>query len=378
MAVYLARLCTAIHPNPSPHPLAPPPISQIQIVVDHVRGYALQRSSTSIASHHHTFQKELGSFEVCLSSTQTTWTVGMYTKAVLGRGSSSIKAGDIVQLSDKEHDGIISMTKMCKCASGEDLTLSGDKPAVHQAYLNMGIDDDGGYRQESLSYWQVYSFGNPSFGGALTYNEHIALRHLASGRYLALRGGRTPGEMTEPVFEDRFDPEDHDLAFSFRPGLHFAGEAEVDSDSVLRLCHEASGSFLTTLQEPVQALDAQTYVQLRAKGDKVEDDDLKDRMRVAFRTKDKFTYEDVIVIRKVAEGDVDDFAFVNGLRPFIDLAVLVTSPAVVATYPSVLPTGKAKANGGDLTYTNGGRDIIGQYPLEKKPNANYPALCARV
>ena len=98
---------------------------QIQIIVDHIRGHALQRSANPIRNDNFTFEKELGSYEICLSSTQTTWTIGMYTKAAKDAGSNSVKAGDIVQLADKEHGGIISMTEMCKCSSGQKLTGSG-------------------------------------------------------------------------------------------------------------------------------------------------------------------------------------------------------------------------------------------------------------
>ena len=134
----------------------------------------------------------------------------MYTKANVGAASTSINAGDIVQLSDKENEGIFSMTEMCNVTSGESLH-AGPKPE-HRGYFNKGIDADGGYRQEALSYWQVYSFANPSYGGAIQYKEPIALRHLVSGRYLKLDSHKVKAEggdddqQPEPSFAEVFDP----------------------------------------------------------------------------------------------------------------------------------------------------------------------------
>jgi hypothetical protein len=340
---------------------------QIQIVAEHVRGYALQRSDTPITEKFATFHKELGSFEVCLTSAQTTWTIGMYTKAhPADIVESSIKAGDIVQLSDKEMGGIISMAEMCAVDIKEKRPLSElpVAPKKHQGYLNKGIDDDGGYLQESLSYWQVYRFGEISYGGPLKYHEPIVLRHLVSGRYIALRGSGTDGDI-ELKFVENFDSrqkEASDFAFFFEPGLHFAGGNEVAPDAVLRLFHEKSLSYLTTHKEPLHALDIQTYTQFRAKKEKAEEEDVAIRQKVVFQRKDKFTYEDVIVIRAVDDADIDDFALVNSLIPFLDLAIEATQPEKVATYPSErkrLGKERSKTTDEVTYYERSGKDIIG-------------------
>jgi hypothetical protein len=277
---------------------------------------------------------------------------------------SSIKAGDIVQLSDKELGGIISMAEMCTVNIKEkknlsELPLSKSKA---QGYLNRGIDDDGGYMQESLSFWQVYRFGEMSYGGALKYHEPIVLRHLVSGKFVALVG---KGDEIELDFIEQFDERDKDasdFAFFFEPGLHFAGGNEVAPDAVLRLFHEKTTSYLTTHKEPLPALDLQTYTQFRAKREKVEEEDIAIRQKVVFQRKDKFTYEDVIVIRTVQDADIDDFALVNSLMPFLDLAIEATTPEKVATFPSELERMKVKVSEQERKkgyYERGGKDIIG-------------------
>lgn len=68
-----------------------------------------------------------------------------------------------------------------------------------------------------------------------------------------------------------------------------------------------------------------------AQGD-IEDDDLETKLWCSFVS--DVSFEDVFEIRVVGEEDVDDFSYVKGLKPILNLVAQATLPENVADYPS--------------------------------------------
>lgn len=140
--------------------------------------------------------------------------------------------------------------------------------------------------------------------------------------------------------KDSLDPKnpDRDLEFMFKHGLQFGRGEHVSAEAVVRIMsvHQVFFSTMKSEENPLDFLDKATASQESAKtGENLDEDLFADKSPVGFRKQEKFTYDDVVSVSRVDEADVDDFYYVNGLLPVIDLAIRASSQAAVASLPSV-------------------------------------------
>eukprot|EP00041_Stephanoeca_diplocostata_P038566 m.1528282 g.1528282 ORF g.1528282 m.1528282 type:complete len:3000 (-) comp25237_c1_seq15:596-9595(-) len=298
-------------------------------------------------------QLELGDYEVVLSAQATAWTVDVYSSttefkkdpSLAGLQQASVlRAGGAVQLVYKEEGGILSTAELVtveKKMKEADIMKLDLSAAQQQIFVNTGTDIDGGSLQESMSYWQLYLYDYDvamSRGDVLRFDTmKVALRHMVSGKYLAVNA--TPAARksisSKHTSGSRFTPymtadsKDPNRAFRLVSMTDNAGV--VTSESFCRLQHIITKSYLHTSTRKMTALDLATAAQAKAKGD-IEESDLETKSCCSFVS--EASYEDVFEIRMVPEDDVDDFSYVKGLKPILNLVAAATLPENVADYPS--------------------------------------------
>lgn len=281
----------------------------------------------------------------------------MYTHVSLGQ-DKVLRAGDIIKLHDQEKGGLLSATMMIFLQQSDNkpgllnsLAHTAAEEATMTGFLNHGRDNDGGIKQEAMSFWQIMLFGEPTRGDVLAFEtQKVVLRHLASGKYLAVRKkeaskqalGWAPGS-DDGHFMCYFSDEATDPNAAFRISAVSQVSTLISSGAYCRLQHLLTQSYFHTSQSTLHALDVHTFVQCQSKQD-IDDDLFDEKLNINFRS--KFTFEDVFEITRVDEDDVDDFNVVFSLRPQLQLVVEATSWEVSKCLPSQAHRQQTDVTGG--------------------------------
>jgi hypothetical protein len=304
--------------------------------------------------------------EVCVTAVATTWHVqrfsGRQPQEIQAARQLFVRGGDFVQLFDKEKDGYLAADLVVPEASRNQVAehATPPRPALLPtlaAYLNCGLDEDGGVQEESKTYWQVL-FQRRCVDGSVIAGEPpqtIVLRSPILGRFLAVRpapiGGRSaasaasarPDEanLMEAFLTD--SPNDPLAAFELVP---FNKDARVRSASIFEdggycsLRNVATQTFLHTTRDPLAAVGVQTAQQER---EGVQGARARERHSFTVGFTPRPTYEDVFVIRLVHDTDCDDFNLVYSALPMLRVLRDYVQPAVLGALPSIVSAGGPKA-----------------------------------
>ena len=356
---------------------------QIKLVSEKAAGHFLSHSASRFSKAAGAAKGEgllnEGDFEVTLSAQERAWSVQVYSGQADGT-AGCLRAGDVIQLQDREKDGFLSAAAMlavdrqaaiahaaAHARDGARYTgklFSGETPAaVPTAYLNAGRDDDGGLRQESMSYWQLYLHEQHEVGVPLSYElQKVVFRHLVSGMYLAVdpqstvAGSRTASNNSFTVLLVT-DPRDPRAAFRISNVSDVT--AHIMSSTYCRLQNIMTGAYLHTSNSELEALDVHTYEQCRAKDD-IDDDIFDELLNVNFRS--QFSFEDAFEISQVSDDLLDDFNIVYGSVPLLELVAEATSAEASRALPSQIQLfGAERANKAlsqDAAWGNHGKRLI--------------------
>ena len=132
-------------------------------------------------------------------------------------------------------------------------------------YMNTGKDSDGGFLQETFSYWQVCRFMKPSDGGRLSYSSTVSLRHLVTGKYLAYgveKGGNKGSSKKRLYFADALHGDSdtvHDLEFRFRKAFAYDVGEYVQPRSIIRVTSASDNDSLHIVTTDVLAGQYSSY-----------------------------------------------------------------------------------------------------------------------
>jgi hypothetical protein len=80
-------------------------------------------------------------------------------------------------------------------------------------------------------------------------------------------------------------------------------------------------------------MDYQSYKEFQTKQDKINLQDVQERVKVTFMPKDAYSYENVVVVKRVPEDEIDDFGFVSGRCPIPSNSLLSPSPSLSPPLP---------------------------------------------
>eukprot|EP00040_Diaphanoeca_grandis_P036640 m.234491 g.234491 ORF g.234491 m.234491 type:complete len:2978 (-) comp33655_c0_seq5:398-9331(-) len=333
-------------------------------------------------------------FEVALSAQERPWSIQIYSGQKDGI-SGSLRAGDVIRLQDREKDGFISSAAMInvdrqavtdarqqrinsseksKSEYGFGFDAPPSTPAattttmmlpelfdfVHMPFLNTGKDDDGGLRQESMSYWQIYLHGQHEVGVPLTYEmQKVVLRHLVSGKYLAVDPKSTVHSPPHKSYTALLIDDHTDARAAFRMLNVSENSTYVVDKTYCRLQNIITGAYLHTSISQLDALDKHTYEQCQAKND-VDEDIFDEKSIVNFSS--QFSFQDAFEISRVEDDVLDDFNIVFGAVPLLQLVADATSSESSKTLPSQIQIfGQDKAVAAsttDAAWNNHGRRLI--------------------
>ena len=371
------------------------PGDQVVFISDAANGYSITRTRKAIGDVDDgradktiavQYEEDIGSYEVCMAAESKGWVIDAYTAAEEGT-KLKIHGGDFIQLEDRELDGHLSAGNMMTTVqSGDQSTLKGaTRDGVFAPFLNKGVDDDGGLKHESASYWQLELFHHKERGDSIEYDNHeFLLRHADTGAYLAVDGDVSTRSGSEDQFDAYLvDPQECDDAaciFSFtaiRSGTSNNLDDHVLSGVYSRLRHVATNSYFTSRNSELGMVDKELYDQLQAKDGKITATDIQllksakqDYLGIGFKREVQF--EDCLMIRRVAEADADDFAYAHGLKENLVKVVRATSPAALWSMESfarlkieaasrgiaVRPTKQDIKHGQPIFWDSGGKQVV--------------------
>lgn len=247
-----------------------------------------------------------GDYESILSAQAFPWAIKLYS-STSDVPEAALRAGDIIQMNNNELNGCLAAFSMVPIVPGktpaelvklgitrkEEMKrqLDAAKLAEHvdTVFLNRGLDDDGGLKQESTSFWQVYLYQNIQSGAPLVYeSQSVVLRHMVTGKYLAVSEPSAGSKQSEPTLVSKPSPE---CVIQIMP---VSGDADtvdhIATASFCRLYHTKTKTYIhADGREELNALDEHTLAQCIAKKD-LDDDLLEEKVSISFRS--KTTFED--------------------------------------------------------------------------------------
>ena len=364
------------------------PGDQVVFISDAANGYSITRTRKSIGDHDDErtdrtvavrFQEDIGSYEVCLAAESKGWVIDTYTAAE-SDCHLRIHGGDFIQLEDRELDGHLSAAKMITPTHSHDKTTlkAGNPEGTFAAFLNKGVDADGGLMHESASYWQIELYNHKERGDAIEYDhQEFLLRHADTGAYLAVDGNGLEVEGSEQfraylVEPDRVDGAACTFAFSaIRSGTADALDEHVRSREYSRLRHVATNSYFYSKNSALGMVVKDLFDQLQARDGKITKTDAhllqesKDNfLGIGFKREVEF--QDCLMVSRVREADADDFAYAHSLKSSLENVVRATCPDALWSMPSL---SKLRAEASD----RGVRVASGKYDYKYGPPILFDA-----
>eukprot|EP00055_Hartaetosiga_balthica_P014270 m.77659 g.77659 ORF g.77659 m.77659 type:complete len:2539 (+) comp8548_c0_seq6:41-7657(+) len=169
----------------------------------------------------------------------------------------------------------------------------------------------------AITFFQIEIVGHAANGSPILWGEQIRIKHVGTRKYLAFKhGGNVASTASPTLVNDKNDPE---CIFSFHPVTRLRDEVELGNYA--RIFHHSSNCWLTSLEDIKYIRQGRkiahppTASKSLIENTKSIQWDGKRLCQLGLSSERKFN--DAFIVQTVAQKQVDDVAFVQGIVPIL-------------------------------------------------------------